>query len=208
MIHGYHVILPAYGFWLPNDPRGSWSDFVGRWELLRFGHSTKSLSRRELQELSDEELRLRDAAKKSLKYPAVQFTGGQALQIARGFAEQSAKSLYSIWACAILPEHTHLVIARHTYKVEQIANLLKGAATRQIIDANLHPLAAFAEPGGRPPRMWSEHQWKVYLDSEEAIENAIAYVNDNPVKEGKRPQHWPFVTPFTGLPPGGWTTYH
>jgi hypothetical protein len=23
MIHG--VILPVYGFWLPNDPRGSWS---------------------------------------------------------------------------------------------------------------------------------------------------------------------------------------
>ena len=56
--------------------------------------------------------------------------------------------------------------------------------------------------------MWSEHQWKVYLDSEHAIENAIAYVNDNPVKEGKREQNWSFVTPFTGLPPGGWTTYH
>jgi hypothetical protein len=25
----YHVVLGAYGFWLPNDPRGSWSDFVG-----------------------------------------------------------------------------------------------------------------------------------------------------------------------------------
>ena len=128
MIHGYHVILPAYGFWLPNDPRGSWSDFVGRWELLRFGRSTKSFSRRELQELSEDELRLREAAQQSLKYPAVQFTGEQALQIAQGFADQSAKSNYTIWACAILPEHTHLVIARHTYKVEQIANLLKGAA--------------------------------------------------------------------------------
>jgi hypothetical protein len=28
MILGYHVIFGAYGFWLPNDPRGSWSDFV------------------------------------------------------------------------------------------------------------------------------------------------------------------------------------
>src|SRR4051812_39201122 len=32
MIVGYHVIFSAYGFWLPNDPRGSWSDFVGSWE--------------------------------------------------------------------------------------------------------------------------------------------------------------------------------
>src|SRR4051812_43899841 len=33
MIVGYHVIFSTYGFWLPNDPRGSWSDFVGSWEL-------------------------------------------------------------------------------------------------------------------------------------------------------------------------------
>ena len=38
-----HVIITAYGFWLPNDPRGSWSDFVGAWELLRFGRATLSL---------------------------------------------------------------------------------------------------------------------------------------------------------------------
>jgi len=29
MVIGFHVILTAYGFWLPNDPRGSWSEFVG-----------------------------------------------------------------------------------------------------------------------------------------------------------------------------------
>ncbi len=46
MIHAYHAIFGAYGFWLPNDPRGSWSDFVGAWELLRFGKSTRSFERR------------------------------------------------------------------------------------------------------------------------------------------------------------------
>jgi hypothetical protein len=30
MVIGYHIILGAYGFWLPNDPRGSWSNEV--WE--------------------------------------------------------------------------------------------------------------------------------------------------------------------------------
>ena len=45
MILGYHLIITAYGFWLPNDPRGSWSDFVGAWELLRFGRATKTESR-------------------------------------------------------------------------------------------------------------------------------------------------------------------
>ena len=35
MIIAYHVIFGMYGFWLPNDPRGSWSDFVAAWELFR-----------------------------------------------------------------------------------------------------------------------------------------------------------------------------
>jgi hypothetical protein len=60
MVHGYHVIIGAYGFWLPNDPRGSWSDFVGKWELVRFGRSTKSSDRAELT--PDEEVDRREAS--------------------------------------------------------------------------------------------------------------------------------------------------
>ena len=37
MVYAYHVIISAYGFWLPNDPRGSWSDMVRKYELLRYG---------------------------------------------------------------------------------------------------------------------------------------------------------------------------
>ncbi|HUG69130.1 MAG TPA: hypothetical protein VMM76_15375 [Pirellulaceae bacterium] len=208
MIHGYHVILPVYGCWLPNDPRGSWSDMVRKWELIRFGAATKSLERTALDALTPQELALRDEARASLKYPPVTLTGYQALVIGNGFREQVAKSNYSIWACSILPEHTHLVIARHTYVVEQIANLLKGAATRKLIEQHCHPLADHARPGKRPPRMWAEHEWKVYLDSEEAIENAITYVETNPEKEGKAKQTWSFVTPFEGISKAGWTSYH
>ena len=117
-------------------------------------------------------------------------------------------SNYTIWACSILPEHTHLVIARHIYRSEQIANLLKGAATSQLMKERCHPLAAYAKPGKRPPRMWAEHEWRVYLDSEEAIDDAIQYVENNPDKEEKPKQVWSFVSPFRGLPKGGWITYH
>ena len=84
-------------------------------------------------------------------------------------------------------------------------NLLKGAATRQLTEDNRHPLAHYAKPGSRPPGMWARHQWQVFLDSE-AIENAIAYVVDNPLKEGKPVQRWSWITPYAGLDPG-WTTY-
>jgi REP element-mobilizing transposase RayT len=208
MIHGYHVILPVYGFWLPNDPRGSWSDFVGAWELARFGKARPTAERRSLRDLTEAERQQRDAARAALKYPPVQLTGLQARAVGRGFAQQIRNSRYTVWACAIMPEHTHLVIARHSYAVEQIANLLKGAATRQLVEEGRHPMAAFAEPGQRPPRLWAERAWKIYLDSDKAIENAIAYVQNNPLEEDWPAQHWKFVTPYTGLSAGGWTTYH
>ena len=107
----------------------------------------------------------------------------------------------------ILSEHTHLVICRHTYKVERVANLFKGAAAKQIIDEGRHPLAEYAKPKQRPPRMWAAHAWKVYLNSEEAIENTIHYVEDNREKENKVKQKWDFVTSFAGIQRGGWTTY-
>jgi hypothetical protein len=56
--------------------------------------------------------------------------------------------------------------------------------------------------------LWQGNQkWKVYLDSEESIENAIRYVEENPVKENKRIQKWSFVVPFGGLERAGWVTY-
>ena len=208
MIHAYHIILPMYGFWLPNDPRGSWSDYVRRFEIAKFGEPKKSFDRTELESLTEAEIAARTSALASLKYPVVSIDGQQALLIAQGFARQSQKSKYTVWACSILPEHTHLVLARHSYKVEQMMNLLKGAATSSLIDGEKHPLAEFAEADQRPPRMWAARGWKQYLDSEEGIENAINYVEENPLKEGKSAQSWSFVQPFGGIDRGGWSTYH
>ena len=88
-----------------------------------------------------------------------------------------------------------------------IVNRLKGGATRQLKEQGLHPLAGYARPGERYPHMWAKHEWKVYLDTEEAIENAIRYVEQNPIEEGKPAQRWRFITPFAGLD-RGWVTYH
>jgi REP element-mobilizing transposase RayT len=206
MVHGYHVVLAHYGFWLPNDPRGSWSEFVARWEIARFGKTTRQLEQRKLDRLSDEELALREAAQKSLVYPPVTLTGRQALSVANGFKEQAIKSHYSVWACSILPEHTHLVLARHRYKAEQIANLLKGAATRQLIADGIHPQQEYADAKQSPPGMWARHQWISYLDSDRAIENAINYVIENPIKESKPQQNWKWIAPYPGLE-SGWTSY-
>ncbi len=196
MVHAYHVIFGAYGFWLPNDPRGSWSTFVKSWELLRFGPATKTTERRSLAKRPHDHS-LRQAAKQALKYPPVRFSGIQARSVGTGFANCVAKSGLMIWACSILPEHVHLVIARHSYDVEQIVNLLKGDATRQLKADNIHPLHDYRRPDGRIPKAWADGQWKVFLDDVRDIRRAIRYVVNNPLKERKPRQRWTFVTEFT-----------
>src|SRR5262249_37416897 len=138
----------------------------------------------------------RAAAKQALTYPAVSFTGLQARAIGEGFSRFLERSGVAIWACSILPEHVHAVIARHTYSVEQIVNLLKGDATRELLKRNLHPLATWKKADGRVPGCWARGEWKVFLNSEPDILRAIRYVEQNPVKEEKPAQTWKFVTPY------------
>jgi REP element-mobilizing transposase RayT len=191
MVRGYHVILSVYGFWLPNDPRGSWSEFVRSWELLRFGSATKVDTRASVAG-REHDRDMRRAAKTKLRYPPVQLSGVQARAVGRGFAESVSKTKATIWACSILPEHMHLVIARHDYVVEQVVNLMKGRATKALIRENIHPFAAYPTRTDRMPKVFARGHWKVYLDSDADIRRAIEYVERNPVKERKPRQTWNF----------------
>jgi len=184
MVLGYHVIFTTYGFWLPNDPRGSWSEFVGAWELFRFGHATK-INTRQSQAAIEHDSKHRLAAKSALKYPAVHFTGVQARAVGEGFAKLAEKSDLAVRACSILPEHVHMVIGRHTYHIEQAVTLFKGEATRQLIGQGLHPFRGIPPVRGRLPQPWARGEWKVYLDDLLDIERAIKYVEENPLKKDK-----------------------
>jgi REP element-mobilizing transposase RayT len=143
----------------------------------------------------DRELRLK--AKSALKYPPVKFTGVQARAVARGFARYVQRTKLPVWACAILPDHVHLVVGRPGMKVEQLVIQLKGDATQQLEREGIHPLSDYRIEGKRVPRCWVRGQWKVYLDPED-VRRAIDYVENNPVKEGKKKQTWSFVLRYGG----------
>ena len=146
MIVGYHLIFGAYGFWLPNDPRGSWSDFVGSWELFRYGPATKTEERHSVARRPHDRVR-RLAAKEALQRPAVEFTDVQVLAIGAGFANYVLKSGLPVWACAIMPDHVHLVVGPPGMKVEQLAIQLKGAATERLKEEGLHLFGAERREG-------------------------------------------------------------
>jgi len=195
----YHLIMTAYGFWLPNDPRGSWSDFVRSWELFLFGGpATRTQERRSLaREPHDVAKRLE--AKRHLARKPVEFTGLQARAIARGFASYVERSGLIVFACSILPRHVHMVVARHTCSIEQVARLLKGAATSELLREGLHPFGDAPYRDGTIPTPWARKQWSVFLDDDHSTRRAIRYTANNPERERKRPQQYSFLSPFTGL---------
>jgi len=195
MVLAYHAIFTAYGFWLPNDPRGSWSDFVASWEIFRFGKAVHPDTRASVAHRPHDVAR-RLAAKKALQFPPVLFSGTQALACIQGFAQAVRKSHYTLYACAILPDHVHMVVARHRQKIEAIVGHLKSAATAALYRDRLHPFMDQYRPTGEPVSCWAERSWSVYLNSPSDIVRAIAYVEGNPLKEGHKPQHWSFVTPY------------
>lgn len=190
MVLAYHVVFGTYGFWLPNDPRGSWSDFVGSWELFRFGAATKTDTRRSVAHVPHDR-RLRTEAKAALKYPPVRLSGRQALAVARGFQRAAGEGAYAVHACCVLPEHVHLVLGRHPRPVERVVRHLKGRATQQLLAEGLWPA------NGRP--VWARRCWKVFLNRHEDVRRAVAYVEQNPVREGHMSQRWSFVVPYPGI---------
>jgi REP element-mobilizing transposase RayT len=189
MVLAYHIIFTAYGFWLPNDPRGSWSDYVASWDLHKFGNATTTSTRRSVAGRAHDHS-LRQEAKAVLKYPPVRFTGRQALAIAGGFARAIADAGCVLWALSILPDHVHGVLQRPAQRAEIVVGRLKALAARQLRAQGLHPFADIAQSP------WAQRCWKVFLNTDADIRRAIAYVQANPAKEGKRPQHWSFVTPY------------
>jgi REP element-mobilizing transposase RayT len=176
-IHFLKNVIDASGAGLPGEPA------TGRRRLRRRRHNVGA----------------RLAAKTALHYPPVVFDSHQALTIAHGFAEQIATSGYVVHACSILPQHVHMVIARHHYRIESVVRLLKAQASAHLEADGRHPFLAHRRDGALPSP-WARKCWKVFLNTDEDITRAIPYVENNPRKEGKRRQRWSFVTPYVPEP--------
>jgi REP element-mobilizing transposase RayT len=187
MILAFYSIFSLYGFWMPNDPRGSGSDYVASWELFRYGSATKTDSRHSVAAVPHDVV-LRRAAKGALQHPPVLLNDRQIDLAVDGFARACAQSGYRLYACAVMPDHAHVVIGRHHRNIRQIVGHLKGQATLAVKRAEQWT-------GGESP-MWGEHGWNVFLDDETAVRRAIQYVEDNPLKEGRPRQKWAIVAPF------------
>ena len=185
----YHLIWTAYGTWLPNDPRGSGSRDVHTPELAELG--PVHYGRKKTQPRRSEVRAFCANAEELLEYPIVRFDSDQRAAIGNIFADVVRERRYTCYACAIMPDHAHLVIRKHRDTAEQMIGNLQGASRTWLRSSGA---AAEEHP------VWTRNGWKVFLNSPADVRSRIRYVNGNPRKEGLSAQDWTFVVEYDNWP--------
>ena len=194
MIHAYHATFGTYGSWLPNDPRGSATKFVGGDALYTIGGRSDRSKRFAFEQLDAPNQRRQQLLKTQLVRSSVVLSDEQILTIASATEQFVTEHHLQVLATAILPCHVHMVFARCGRKSENIIDALKRYTHNCIVEKGIQPINCTMEKS-----IWADGRWIVYLDKEQAIESAIAYVINNPIEEGRPLQNWPFVVPFPGI---------
>ena len=189
MIIAHHLIFTAYGWWLPNDPRGSSSRTIKADILNHLGDLHHG--RKPVQPPSTDIRRFYTAAKDWLRHDLLTFDTRARNVIADAFAAMIAAERYTCYACAILPDHVHVLVRKHKHTAEQIIATFQEASRLRPRDADLrstdHPT-------------WGGPGWKVFLDHPDEVRRTIKYIEDNTPKHRLPEQRWPFVTPYDGWP--------
>ena len=191
MVMGYHLIWTAYGWWLPNDPRGSMSQDI-RVERIaelgeaHYGRKAVQPSRAELREFFT-------AAHDVLKHEPKTFTNDDIRFVGECLGELVREREYTCYACAVMPDHIHMLIRRHRDNSETMLEIFQKSTRENLIAS---------ERRGPTHPVWGGSGWKVFLSSRERMEQVVEYIWKNPIKQKMPPQEWAFVTPYDGWIPG------
>ncbi len=189
LVIAHHLIWTAYGWWLPNDPRGSGSrtvacDVIGQLGELHYG-------RKRVQPAGKVVRAFYEQAAGVLKHPLLKFEETARLEVARAFADVIDRERFTCYACAIMPDHVHILLRKHKLHAEEMIATLQDASRLRLSNAGL-----------RPPDhpTWTGGGWKVFLDHPDEVRRTIGYIERNPTAIALPAQRWPFVKPYDGWP--------
>src|SRR5205807_3404629 len=125
LVIAHHLIWTAYGWWLPNDPRGSGSQTIRSDILAELGEL--HFGRKAVQPAGKVVRGFYEKAAELLKHPLLTFDDSCRLLIADAFAEVITNDRYTCYACAIMPDHVHAVLRKHKDTAEAMVDHLKEA---------------------------------------------------------------------------------
>jgi REP element-mobilizing transposase RayT len=194
MIAGFHLIWTAYGWWLPNDPRGSSSHEIRVERIAGLGELHQG--RKAVQPTGQELRAFYDQARATLQHGLLRFEDGDIEIIAQAFRETITRERYTCYACALMGDHVHCLIRKHKHHAETMIHNLQAASRAALVAANRrdpeHPV-------------WGGPGWKVFLYTQDDLRRIVHYIEQNPIKAGRAAQSWDFVKPYDGWLPGDYS---
>lgn len=187
IVIAHHLIWTVYGTWLPNDPRGSGSRAIACDVLRDLGDV--HYGRKRVQP-SDAVIRAFYAQATPLLKHEVRMI--DAAVVAHAFEQTIEQRRYTCYACAIMPDHVHLLIRKHRDTAETMIEALKSDSVAACIAAGTHPPGHPVWVGGLG--------WKVFLEHPDEVQRTIRYIEANPTKARMSAQRWPFVQSYDRWP--------
>ena len=185
----HHLIFSGYGTWLANDLRGSGSKEVRKPELrplgeAHFGRKANQPSRADLKAFHR-------AAEPHLDFDVAWFYAA-AREVVAAAAERVVRERgYTCYAFCRCANHAHGLVRIHRDAGHVMwQHFADGTRTA------LHEAGLFA--ADHP--VWADRPYVVFKSDVPAVEAAVEYIEQNPVKEGLPRQYHSFVTPYDGWP--------
>lgn len=190
-VAAHHLIWTIYGYWLPNDPRGSMSQEIRADVLKELGEI--HYGRKRVQPAGWKVGEFQRAAQPLLKHELLPFTDAEINAVGEALAETICERQFTCYACAVMPDHVHMVIRKHRDTAEEMIDAFQQASARA--------LRGRGTRFGENHPVWGGPGWKVFLFTRSDIERTNRYVARNPEKARRPAQLWPFVVPYDGWLP-------
>jgi REP element-mobilizing transposase RayT len=197
IVIAYHIMWTLYGWWLPNDPRGSTSRTIRKDLITELGEV--HFGRKRIQPTGKDIRTFYEQAAAVINHPLLSFAPVE-FSIAADAIGDAIRN-YTCYACAIMPDHVHLLIRRHRDFAEEVIAKIQALSRKRLVEGGLrdedHPT-------------WTRGGWKVFLDHPDEVARTIRYIDDNPKKmryiddNPKKMrlagQRWAFVSEYDNWP--------
>lgn len=158
MVIAHHLMWTLYGWWLPNDPRGSTSHSIRSDALKDLGGF--HYGRKRIQPAGRVIRVFYQQAEQILQHDLLTFSPNDFQTVARAFSKAIPRCGYTCYALAIMPDHVHLIIRKHRDRAEAMIEQLQELTRDALIEADMrHP----EHP------VWATGGYKVFLDSPDDV---------------------------------------